>query len=94
MSECAFCNVERATHFRVPTVYGIAEALCSGCYARYARVLHRAIETRPDEKPKRKSGANQLCFFFLENETSGPATAARFPESFNPLTPNSQEVNP
>ena len=66
--DCQFCNVERATHFRVPTRYGVAAGLCPECYARYL--------ARP-----RKAGRTMNVPI---NETSGPAKAAHFSDSIPP----------
>lgn len=76
--DCRFCCVRPAKLLAMPTAFGPAD-LCEVCADRYQRYLRR-------RKPRRRPPPG--------NETSGPATAARFPESFNPMTPNSQEVNP
>ena len=54
--DCQFCNVERATHFQVPTRYGVAAGLCAECYARYLARPRKA--RRPTPAPR--------------NDTSGP----------------------
>jgi len=91
--DCQFCNVERATRFRVPTRYGVVTGLCPGCHAKYARVSHRVgrlSKQRPSGSARADAEAGQLLLF-PQNETSGPATAARFCDSF-PLDSPSQEV--
>jgi hypothetical protein len=91
--DCQFCNVERATHFRVPTRYGVATGLCAECYAEHARLLHRTgrANKQPSGSARSDAAPGQLPLF-PENETSGPAMAARFCASF-PLDQSSQGVS-
>ena len=76
--DCQFCSIERATHFKVPTIYGVVVGLCRGCYAKYARVRHRPRRKKNRLNRAGVTGPRQLCFPFCEKETGGPAEAARF----------------
>ena len=42
--DCELCAANPATHYRVPTTYGV-RCVCRECYARHARVLHQPVTT-------------------------------------------------
>ena len=73
---CHFCCIEKATHWRVPTVYGLVDGLCAACYAEHARIPKRPKSSTERQSMRAKRGPVQLLLSF-QNEAGGQVTAAR-----------------